>query len=249
MRKHVWTRLLVLAVAASSVMAVSSRAEPVRQPEAPAFNNEAPCQVTYTVSFSPDDLSFDTLLGYDVVTLEDSLTTHAVGKPLLPAVNITVALPPAIAVTRVTAVASDAIELPKRCNILPAQPPRTMNQLRLPVSFVEPDPVTYASPEPYPGHLVAFDHQTDLAGQNMARIQVYPLQYTPAMKTLTFHTSITVSIEGRAGYACGDYLPLNASKRQQDTYERMLRGMVINPSDVHLRTSPFPQPAGVDAAL
>jgi hypothetical protein len=194
-------------------------------------------KVQYVAEFSKGELSFDKQSGYDVVTLLDGDFIYEQGKPMLPLKELKIALPAGMAVKSVNVLDTKSEVIPGEYNIFPSQPPIKIGVSDKDVAFVQPDPQTYASSQPYPSKLVEFVHQTDLAGQGMAVILVYPLQYTPAQKKLELYTSITLIIEGVGGYEYGDYLSPNISEKERRDYERMVKDMVQNPQDVQLQTS------------
>lgn len=194
-------------------------------------------KVQYVAGFSQNDLSFDKLKGYDIVRLKDGGWLVELGKPMLPAKELKIALPAGMAVKSVYAMNTKSERIPGEYTIFPSQPPLKVGFSDRDVDFIQPDNAIYTSNQPYPSKLVEFVRQTDLAGQGMAVIQVYPLQYVPGEKRLTLYTSITLVIEGIGGYQYGDYLPPNASEGAKRTYEQMLKDMVQNPEDVQLNTS------------
>jgi len=103
--------------------------------------------------------------------------------------------------------------------------------------FVTPDEVIYGTDLAYPGSTVEFSHQSDLAGQAIATVEVYPVSYNPVSGELYFHSHVDLVIEGVDGYVCGDYLSPSVSKKGLETYTSMLASMVVNPEDVDLRQS------------
>jgi hypothetical protein len=193
-------------------------------------------EVRYRAEFSADELSFDKLKGYDMVTLKNAEFLAELAKPMLPSKEIKIALPSGMAVTSVHIVNTEKEEIPGEFNIFPAQPPIRIGLSDKDVDFIEPDDQIYTSSQPYPSNLVEFVHQSDLAGQGIAIIQLYPLQYIPDERKLTLYTSITLVIEGVGGYECGDYLSPNISEGGRKTYEQMIKDMVQNPEDVQLTT-------------
>jgi hypothetical protein len=194
-------------------------------------------QVRYTVEFSVDELSFYQTMGYDMVRLQHGGHLAEPGKPMLPAKEIRIALPAGMSVSSVSIVSVTQNEIPGEFNIFPAQPPRKVGSSDEGVEFVEPDLAVYSSSQPYPSEPVEFSRQTDLAGQGMAVIRLYPLQYIPAGRKLTLHTSVTLLIQGVDGYECGDYLSPNLSEKGRKTYEQMARDMVENPEEVQLNAA------------
>ena len=194
-------------------------------------------QVSYTVKFSADELVFYQHMGWDMVRLADGSHLAELGKPMLPAKEIRVALPSGMAVTGVRIVNTVQEEIPGRFDVFPAQPPRKVGSSDENVAFVEPDLALYSSIQPYPSEPVEFSRQTDLAGQGMAVIRLYPLKYVPGERKLTLYTSLTLVIEGTGGYECGDYLSPNASTRNRQTYEQTARNMVENPEEIRLNAA------------
>jgi hypothetical protein len=191
-------------------------------------------KVQYVALFSQNDLLFDKLKGYDMVRLKDVGFLSELGKPMLPSKEVNIALPSGMTVKSISVIDATKEEIPGEYNILPSQPPLRIGVSDKDVDFVEPDKQIYTSSQPYPSKLVEFDHQTDLAGQGIAVIQLYPLQYVPSEKRLTLYASITLVIEGVGGYQCGDYLSPNISEKGRETYEKMIKDMVQNPQAVQL---------------
>jgi hypothetical protein len=193
-------------------------------------------QLRHTFEFSSNQLSFEQLLGYDVVRLEGGDFLSELGRPMLPSKQIRIALPSGMTVKGVRVVNSEMEEIPGEFHIFPSQPPRRIVDFDEDIELVEPDPEVYSS-QPYPPNTVELVYQTDLAGQSMAVILLYPLQYVPAEKKLTLCTSLTLVIEGEAGYVCGDYLSPNVSEKNRRAYQQMLEDMVANPQEVQLQTT------------
>jgi hypothetical protein len=208
--------------------------------------NQTIYQKTFTLTFSENDLSFDTQKGYDLVTLSESGITTEIGKPQLPVKTIKVALPTdmKISTVQITELKQDTID--GTFTLYPAQPSLQSDQTENDAQFVQPETKTYQSNQIYPTQYIQLIKQNDLAGQSIAEITIYPLHYVPAQKKLMTITSITFTIEGTDGYICGDYLPEHISESSKDTYQQMIQNMVINPEDVVLSSSQNPQSAGVD---
>lgn len=198
--------------------------------------SQASYNAKYVAEFVQDDFSFDKLAGYDRVRLKGGDWLSDTAKPMLPAKELRIALPAGMKVTDVYATDIKTQEIIGEYDIYPAQPPRKIDLSDNDIKFVEPDKETYASTQQYPSKLVELLGQSDLAGQGIAIIRVYPLQYVPAEKKLTLYTSLNLVIEGTGGYECGDYLPPNISEKDREVYEQMLKDIVVNPEDIHLNT-------------
>jgi hypothetical protein len=200
--------------------------------------------LSYTLSFSAQDLRFEKSLGYDVVTMSDSSYLDQIGNPMLPVKQVMIALPSGMKATAITVLSTQEQPLLGTYSILPVQRPQPVGGTPLaPISIM--NRATYASVLPFPPQLLSLGKQTDLAGQSLVPVTIFPVHYLPAQKKLSLIQSISFVIEGVNGYVCGDYLPSSFSENSRMTYEQIIKGMVINPEDVVLHTSPNPQPLGV----
>lgn len=223
-------------VALILIAACALAAPAVEPPVETSFDGQS-YQVKCTFMFPVDAFIFGQRLGYDTVTLPDGECLDEPGRPLLPAKQLRIALPPGMVAVRARVVAKTETELAGRYDIFPAQPPRRVSDLTE-SGFVSPDPATYASTQTYPGRLVELRHQTDLAGQSIAIVRLLPVRYVPAERRLSACSSITFVLEGVDGYVCGDYLPDRIAADARGAYARMLREMVVNPESVTLRPAP-----------
>jgi hypothetical protein len=201
-------------------------------------------EVTHTATFAPEDLTFQKRMGYDVVRMQDDGRIGEPGEPMLPSKALRLAVPDGMKITGVRVVGVESIALEGAYELMPVQPVRRVSDPAAPGDFVAPDREAYASTEAYPGRLATFTHQTDLAGQAIAVVELSPLSYIPAEQRLMLHTSIQFVLEGVSGYRCGDYLPRNADARERAALEDAVRAMVVNPDDVAVRADPDPPLGG-----
>lgn len=200
--------------------------------------NGSAYQTEYSVQFSMNELSFDRVMDYDIVRLKDRSYISDEGYPMLPSKRVRIALPEGIAVESVRAVNIKNEEISGEFNIFPAQHPVEFSYSNSEMVFTEPNAEIYNSSAPYPSAPVEFIRQSDLAGQAIAEINLYPVQYLPAEKKLMLLTSITFAVEGNYGYECGDYLPDNISEEGKRIYEQHLKEILRNKEDIVLRTAP-----------
>ncbi|HVQ01128.1 MAG TPA: C25 family cysteine peptidase [Candidatus Thermoplasmatota archaeon] len=201
-------------------------------------------KLSFTVTYSKNDFSFDKLQGYDVVQLKNGAFTDDVGNPMMPMKNVRVALPTNMKVTSVQVLDVQEQSLDGTYTIYPSQQPLPLNTNQN--HFTEPNTEIYESSQPYPASFIQLNGQSDFAGQVMVDITLYPLHYVPVKQQLTLVTSLTFQINGVSGYSCGDYLPSHISSNEQTLYQQMVQNMVINPETVKLQKSPNPQPMGVE---
>ena len=130
-------------------------------------------QTAVTVSFDEDQLKIDHSHGYDLVRLAGGHSVGLPGEPTLPSKQVHIAIPAGHEALSVTVRSLASQELPGSYHILPGQPPRPTDDSPRP-AVVEPDDRVYRSPKPYPTALGRLNRQTDLAGQQMAAVTVYP---------------------------------------------------------------------------
>ena len=203
----------------------------------------APIEVRVTLTYDPDALQVNRLGAFDEVRLAGCASIPLAGAPALPVATVRVALPEGMTVSGVRLDELQAAAIQGCHPIRPAQPPRPIDATAAVPEYAVPDARIYASEAAYPPARVRLVGQCDLAGQNMAVLHVYPLQYLPGEQTLVMTTSMEVVLTGEPGYACGDYLPVAITARGREACERLVSRMVINPEDVALRTGSAAAPA------
>ncbi len=193
-------------------------------------------EVRYTIGFSQSQIKFTKLDEYDVVRMTDVSVLSDLGRPVLPAKNVRIALPSGTRATHIEVRSSNTVTIPGTFYVMPGQPPRPMLQNHVPQT-VEPDNDVYNADAAYPGRLAALEHQANLAGQQMAMITVYPLQYEPAKRKLTLHTHVELIVHCAPMTAADDLFVeqyRTFTERQRGLYQDMLATMVINPEAVRI---------------
>jgi hypothetical protein len=98
--------------------------------------------INHTFTFSPDEVEFTRVDGYDLVSLRDYVSTSAPGEPIIPQAILTFVVPPNATVTKVEVVDSKQTDLPGTYNLYPAQTPRPLSSRSEP-GFVKPNPDIY----------------------------------------------------------------------------------------------------------
>jgi hypothetical protein len=185
---------------------------------------------TVIISFEAEQFLFDQVRGYDRVRLIDGSVIGQLGEPVLPTLQIKVAIPSGTEATDIHVRSVDSEEIAGSYHLFPGQPPARLDGSPAP-PFVEPDERVYSSTADYPGKLGELVGQTDLAGQQMAVVTVYPMQYVPATGQLILHQELEITVESRPGYESRESYAKFTDK-QRAHYEEMVKGMVINPQDV-----------------
>jgi hypothetical protein len=199
-------------------------------------------KVIVNLEFKAEDFEFSKFNGYDIIRYPDGGFTTELGKPSLPLKNILVAVPNEMKATNVNILEIEKIELQSSFNIIPAQAPQKIGA-RPNIPFIKND---IDDIESYPSMIVEFIGMTDFAGQGIAILTIYPLQYNTNLKTLTIIKNIKLQIEGEFGYNCRDYLPTHFTYNDKKSYLERVKDMVINPKDVELNTNQDFQPIDIE---
>jgi len=203
-------------------------------------------EIVVTLSFQQSQFLFDQILGFDRVRLVDGQSTGLPGEPIIPVQRVHIAIPAGHEAMSVTLRSLNSQELPGTYCILPGQPPHPLDDSPR-LAFIEPNQRIYGSSSPYPPELGRLAGQTDLAGQQMAVVTIYPMQYVPSTGRITLHRDVEITVKtqpGRISYE--SYAQFTNMQRR--IYGNMIRKTVINPQDVVLdpprRTASKSLPAG-----
>jgi hypothetical protein len=207
----------------------------------PKKSGEINSNVTINIDFSEDDFEFKKFNGYDTIYYPEGGLTTDIGQPMLPLKNVLVALPSNMRATNVRLLDFVEKELSSSYNILPAQAFQKIGvSIKKPSYSLNTDISKFL--HLFPSDNVELTSMTDLSGQGIAVITIYPFQYDSNLKTLKLFTQIKFEIECETGYSYGDYLPIYISDAEKDKYIKKVREMVINPEDVILQTKENNQP-------
>lgn len=200
----------------------------------------AATDVSYTVDFSVSDVRFGTVGEYDMISMTSASMMSELGKPVVPAKYIGIALPAGMRAVRAEARAVTTQDIPGTFVVMPGQPPVQIGYLHNGIQ-VEPDDAIYRSSALYPAKLARLESQGNLAGQQIVWISVYPIQVQPAQKKLIFHERIEITIQCVATSIadnpyCEEYHTF--TEHQRRLYTEMLERMVINPEQVVVQVEP-----------
>jgi hypothetical protein len=189
-------------------------------------------QVRYTAEFSQFDIGFGTLDEYDIVHMRGTQVMSDLGKPVLPAKTIGIAIPKGTEAVRVEARSRSTVVLPGSFYVLPGQPPQPIGTWDVQLTE-KPDPVVYNSTSAYPEELTVFEHQSNLAGQQIVWVTIFPLQYVPRDRQLILHERVEVTVHcERAVNNSYEEQYYNFTDRQRSLYEEMIKDIVVNPQAV-----------------
>ncbi|MBN2620743.1 T9SS type A sorting domain-containing protein [candidate division WOR-3 bacterium] len=180
--------------------------------------------LTYTLTFSPDELNIISLNGYDCILSANTFSTAEPGTPILPVKVLYFLLPPSAEIIRADIVSSQSAELPDIYTPYPAQPIRPFSQNK-DIPFVAPDPTVYGSSTPYPAEIISTVPSGCLAGFRIAGVVVHPVQYLPDSKHLKIHTEMTIRVQ----YEESRHEPVTLTQSQIDLFSREVEALVANP--------------------
>jgi hypothetical protein len=198
--------------------------------------------ITRTVTFSPSEVKFTKVDGFDVPELRGYVSTSAPGRPIIPQAILTFVVPAGATVTAVDVVDSQAEELAGNYSIYPAQTPRPLSVREQP-PVVGPDPAVYRSSGMFPGRLTGFGYTGTKTGYRLCGVDVFPLQYSPTTGKVTLHTSLTVKVT----YEENSVAATPLTRTQVDVAAQELRSFVANPGDVAKSAPPLRPTDAVDA--
>lgn len=182
----------------------------------------------YSIEFSSKDLGFQKVESYDLLMMPNLGYNTEIGMPTLPLKTAEIAIPSGVKVIGVKVVSVESEPLPGEYVLLPVQPPTHIGEK---ASIVPPNPEVYSSRSRYPQNPVKFIGQGDVAGQEIAAFQVYPVEYIPGEKKIIFNKRIVFSLITTAGEPPKR---INLRKTNKSVYERMIKSMVLNPEAVVL---------------
>jgi hypothetical protein len=169
-------------------------------------------------------------LGYDVVRLEGggALPVEP-GEPALPAMAVTVALPPGTEIESVDVSYGEPVVLPGTYRVMPTQEPTPWASEK---GFATAaDPEAYASAERFPGELAYSFESGNMGGYGVGSVLLAPVQYVPATGKLLVYPVIDFDVRLRR--AAGE---LAYPGVRLDWIDRGIReglaATVVNPWDI-----------------
>jgi hypothetical protein len=192
--------------------------------------------VTYTLNTSPAAVRFSTLDGFDVVELPQGAVSPDPGKPSLPEVAVTLAIPANAQVTGVTVTPLASTEM-GTYNVVPAQPAYPLSKPA--AAWVGPNAQAYASNAPFPANTLLGYHAGSAAGFRVVSVRVSPFSLRPQSGRLSLSTKLMVKVDFVDRV---DRPTLTPSQR--DRALAGLRTLVMNPDDLE-RFSPLARKTGL----
>jgi hypothetical protein len=181
-------------------------------------------EYTKTLDIVTPEPVIETYLGYHVPRTHGYNFMTEPSVPMLPVKSFSLVIPQTAEIKSIKVVSSTKEELRGDYDILPAQEPVPTSG-NAPVRFTPKNPSIYASSNPYPGKLFEYAGEGNLRDYRILSIFVYPLQYNPAGKKLTFYENINIEVTYTAP-------PTKPKETKQDEFALMVKALVSNPEDV-----------------
>jgi len=166
----------------------------------------------------------ETCWDHDVLTISGYNFMIEPSVPMLPMKTVSLVIPQSAEIKSIKVLSSTKEKMREDYDILPVQEPVPISR-NTPVAFTPKNPSIYASSNPYPGKLIEYAGEGNLRDYRILSINVYPLQYSPAGKKLTYYNNIEIEVTYTAP-------PANTEKTEDDEFSKMVKAMVSNPEDV-----------------
>lgn len=189
-----------------------------------------PDTLHYTITFSLNELAFDSIGGEDFVTLRGCQPILKEGSPSLPRFPAVFVIPAGSRVGDCWGTVEQSSSINGTFSIWPAQPP-------IPISWddsiptVPPDSAIYNSNSAWPSTICQAADVGAVDGTYFARVDVFPLTWNPSSGALSLRTEIDISLE-----VIEDSIPVPNPVLMTDYFwdrrVEQLSELVLNPDDL-----------------
>lgn len=153
------------------------------------------------VQFNKSDLVFSKTDQYDLVTMTGLELSAQVGAPQLPFQIIHLTIPRQEHIDRIELIAAERELLPGEYSILPAAPPEILSahhKSRAAIAVPTPDVGIYASDAAFPAQVIELGGEVAAGNLKLVALRVYPLQYQPVARKLSFYSDLRFRIVTKA---------------------------------------------------
>jgi hypothetical protein len=150
--------------------------------------------VSQKVHSTGDDVIMGRKDGYDLIDLANGAKIGEIAKPDLPLKLVHLLIPKDSDVESLVIIANSCETLEGEYTIYPAQPDQKTNGMTE-VVWVPEDSQTYNSDSLYPGKLGEIVESGYLAGSHIVTLALYPVQYRPKSKRLSFYTDLDLRLK------------------------------------------------------
>ena len=143
--------------------------------------------------FTADNVSFGQKAGFDVVNADGLDLFSEPGKPVLPCLEINVALPTGAEKLQLASRRGSKVVLAEELILMPGTQPRRISNPPAGNPFFM-DPAVYESDALYPAETAKIVSTWDLYGQEFVTIRLFPFQYSGATGTLYLSENIAYQV-------------------------------------------------------
>jgi hypothetical protein len=194
-------------------------------------------ELSLSLKFDAGDLSIERSGQYDVVRLPGTDRTSEEGRPELPARIVRLALPSGTVASSVDSDVDERTALEGLYRVRPLQPEVPLSRLE-PARWIDPDPAVYGTASPYPSSPCVLLDTGFAAGQPIATVAVYPVQYVPTEGRLLVNESLTITLTF-ADATERPRLPGARSRRALAAQAERVRAVVENRESIALSAGPL----------
>ncbi|MEO0142141.1 MAG: C25 family cysteine peptidase, partial [candidate division WOR-3 bacterium] len=174
--------------------------------------------VIVELQYAEKDLKFETAEGLTRIRIEGLEITDLPGAPELPVQTIKVAIPYGARIKDVKIKNTGTTTILGKYELSWAQPPAILSMKKLPPRVGRNEEI-YSAEALYPEDIIEFKGTGVCDNQQICEINIFPVQYCPALKELVFHKTIQLCVEYEGG------IKLPAKKE-------IIKKMVTNPEDI-----------------
>ena len=167
--------------------------------------------------------------GYQIAKIENYNFTDEPSAPMLPVKSFSLAIPAGAEIKDIKATYSQKKDLRGEFDIFPAQEPTPISKSSQ-AKFTPKNSSIYSSTKQFPGKLFEYAGEGNLRGQRILSVNVYPLQYNPAEKKLTFYEDLEIEVK----YTYDKTQFAGNKKAGSDEFVSMAKKIVSNPEDVEM---------------
>ena len=151
-------------------------------------------QTIDTINFSINDIELFIENGYTRIFMNScETTTENIGYPELPCMEVKYILPYNSYISSVMIIDSTTVLLSNNTVVYPKQPEYPMNDT-VRHEFVNPNSDIYKSCGTYPYNIVDVSQQYYEKGFHIAKVNIYPIRYTPSDNKIELYTNIRFQI-------------------------------------------------------
>lgn len=179
-----------------------------------------------TISITVPDPVMENYKEYQIPKISGYGFMEEPSVPMLPVKSFSLAVPKGAEIKNIKEIYSQKRKLKGDFNIFPVQEPVPLDNSVKP-KFTAENSSIYSSSSLFPGKLFEYAGEGNLRDYGILSINVYPLQYNPAEKKLTFYENIEIEVT----YVSASPLVKN-EKADQDEFALMAKKIVSNPEDV-----------------